>query len=140
MRARAYTYSRVKNTRRTIICFTRTREDKLFQDSLYMHVYTRTCENVSYELTRSSSSLPPFFLAREQSPVDRDRRLLTFCLYVAIRANRSSSEMRHNIEPRRTHKYSFVCAREATSLPGFSPPKLPSLRLYGFNMRICVYN
>lgn len=41
-------------------------------------------------------------------PGDRGRRLSALRLYVAIRANRSPGEMRHNIEPRRTRKYSFV--------------------------------
>lgn len=95
--------------------------------------------------------------AKREDERERERneqRLLTFCLYISIRANRSSGKMRHNIEPWLAHKYSFVRVSVAPSLlillfrftPQFRcppdvpfpqpPPKSISLLLYGCQIRI----
>lgn len=54
--------------------------------------------------------------AKREEDERNGQRLLTFCLYISIRANRSSGKMRHNIEPWLAHKYSFVRLSVAPSL------------------------
>lgn len=109
-----------------------------FYTHAYAHVYTYMVEYTS----TNDLSLPccfSFSLARKEP--DRDWRLLTLCLYVAIRANRSYGKMRHNIEPRRVHKYSFVWGR----VRSLDFHRHPSRLRYaytdgGSNMRICAHN
>lgn len=54
--------------------------------------------------------------AKREEDERNGQRLLTFCLYISIRVNRSSGKMRHNIEPWLAHKYSFVRLSVAPSL------------------------